>query len=62
MTPETSSPSERQLDVSLGTLVRLKEMAVRAYNEAMTLGQPGSAGYWDGYIRAIDHVLEADGQ
>jgi hypothetical protein len=62
MTPETSSPSERQLDVSLGTLTRLKEMAVRAYNEAMSASQPGSAGYWDGYIRAIDHVLEADGQ
>lgn len=62
MTHETSSSSEPLLDVSHETVKRLKEMAMRSYNDAMTNGQSTVASWWDGYLRACDHILEADGQ
>jgi hypothetical protein len=62
MTHATSSSSELPLDVSHETVKRLKEMAMRSYNDAMTNGQSTVASWWDGYLRACDHILEADGQ
>jgi hypothetical protein len=62
MTHATSSSSELPLDVSHETVERLKEMAMRSYNDAMTNGQSTVASWWDGYLRACDHILEADGQ
>lgn len=60
MTPATSNPIDGgQIDVSVGTI---KRMLIDAY-EKSTEGQRSGAGYvaayWDGYIRALQHVLEA---
>lgn len=63
-TPETSdsfSP-DRPLDVSVGTVRRLLDMAYRHYLEAARINSEPILDYWDGYIRACKHILEAEGQ
>ncbi len=63
-TPETfaSFNPERELEVTVGTIKRLLEMAYRQNNEAARTDAKSVLCYWDGYIRACKHVLEADGQ
>lgn len=62
-TPETSDFSEdRQLDVSVGTLKRLKIFAFRQYNQAIKDGAHSVSSYWDGYIRACSHIIEAENE
>jgi hypothetical protein len=62
-TPATSDFSdERQLDVSVGTLKRLKIYAYKHYNQAVKDGAFSLASYWDGYIRACTHVIEAENE
>jgi hypothetical protein len=62
-TPETSGFSEdRQLDVTVGTLKRLKIFALRQYNQAVKDGAHSVSSYWDGYIRACSHIIEAEGE
>jgi hypothetical protein len=64
MTSETSKSNdeERQLDITLGTVKRFLLMGYEHYNEAMRDGHHTVAGYWDGYIRCCQHILEAEGQ
>ena len=64
MTYETSKQNDddRQIDVNIGTCKRLLIDAYKRYNEAVKDGAHHVASYWDGYIRGIQHVLEADGQ
>lgn len=64
MTSETSEQfnEERQLDVTVGTVKRLLIMGYDHYNDAMKGEAHGIASYWDGYIRALQHVLEAENQ
>lgn len=61
MTPETSTlPNDGgPIDTTVGTAKRLLEMAYRHYNDATRDGAHSAASYWDGYIRGIQHVLEA---
>jgi hypothetical protein len=63
-TPETSVSfnPERELEVTVGTVKRLLEMAYKHYNEAARIDSKSIIDYWDGYIRACKHILEADGQ
>jgi len=62
-TPETSDFSEdRQLDVTVGTLKRLKIFAFRQYNQAVKDGAHSVSCYWDGYIRACSHIIEAENE
>jgi hypothetical protein len=62
-TPETSDFSEdRQLDVTIGTVKRLKIFALRQYNQAVKEGAHSVTSYWDGYIRALGHLIEAEGE
>jgi len=61
MTAETSDFSEdRQLDVTVGTLKRLKIYGYKHYNQAIKDGAMTAASYWDGYIRACSHIYEAE--
>jgi len=53
---------ERQLDVTLGSIKRSLEMAVEQYNECMKNGHVASSSFWNGYIRAMQHVLEMENQ
>jgi hypothetical protein len=64
MTPETSSRSDDdiQVDVTVGLCKRLLIDAYRRYNEATKDGAHHVASYWDGYIRGIQHVLEAQNE
>ena len=63
MTPAMSEfNEERQLDVSVGTLKRLKIYAYKHYNQAIKDGAFSLASYWDGYIRACTHVIEAENE
>ena len=60
-TPETSDFSdERQLDVTVAVLKRLKIYGYKHYNQAIRDGAMTVAAYWDGYIRALGHVIEAE--
>lgn len=63
MTTETLNPSEeRQLDVSVGTIKRLKTMAMDRYNDAVRTGHRAGQDYHLGYMRALTHVLEAENE
>jgi hypothetical protein len=62
-TSEISDFSEdRQLDVTIGTVKRLKIFALRQYNQAVKEGAHSVTSYWDGYIRALGHLIEAEGE
>lgn len=63
-TPATSVSSnpERDLEVTVGTIKRLLEMAYSHYNQAVKDDAKYVITYWDGYICACRHILEADGQ
>lgn len=61
MTSATSELNEeRQVDVTVGTIKRLLIMAYDGYNSAEKEGAQRAAAYWDGYIRALQHVLEQE--
>jgi hypothetical protein len=51
---------DRQLDVTLSTLKRLKIYAYDQYGQAIKDGAMSAASYWDGYIRACTHIIEAE--
>lgn len=53
---------DRQLDLSIGVVKKLLLDAYDRYNEGMRDNAHYVASYWDGYIRALQHVIEADGQ
>lgn len=55
------NPSDEALldGVTIGTCKRLLDLAYRNYNSAMKDGAHIASAYWDGYIRGIQHVLEA---
>jgi len=60
MTRETSNPSDNdQIDTTVGAAKRLLIMAHTQYNEAMKEGAMHRSSWWDGYIRGIQHILEA---
>ena len=60
-TPETSDFSDdRQLDVTIGTIKQLKIFAYRQYNQAIKDGAHVVSSYWDGYLRACNHIIEAE--
>ena len=62
-TSATSDFSEdRQLDVTIGTVKRLKIFAYRQYNQAVKEGAHSVSSYWDGYLRALSHLIEAEGE
>lgn len=56
------STEEVQLEVTVATCKRLLEMAYKAYTDCARDDQRSSMSYWDGYIRGIQHVLEAHNQ
>lgn len=63
MTSETLQWAEdRQIDVSIGVIKRLKMFGLKHYNECMVSGAIAAASYWDGYMRALSHVLEAENE
>lgn len=49
---------EEPIDVSRRALVRLRNMALRHYNE--TVEGSFTQGYWNGYIRALEHIIEME--
>lgn len=64
-THETSSfpnaeDENRQLDVSIGVVKRLLLFAYEHYNEAYKSNAVGVMSYWDGYIRACQHIIEQE--
>ena len=52
----------RQVDLTIGTLKSMKMWAHEQYNVAMRDGGINRAMYWDGYIRALQHIVEQEGQ
>ena len=51
---------ERQLDVTVGLVKRLKIFALEQYNQASKDEAKAAVSYWDGYMRALAHVIEAE--
>jgi hypothetical protein len=51
---------ERQVDVTIGMIKRLKMYGLEQYNQAMKDDAKAAISYWDGYMRALTHVIEAE--
>ena len=51
---------ERQLNVTVGVIKRLKIFALEQYNQAAKDDAKAAVSYWDGYMRALAHVIEAE--
>ena len=49
---------EEPVDVSRRALVRLRDMALGHYGE--TVEGSFTQGYWNGYIRALEHIIEME--
>jgi hypothetical protein len=49
---------EDPIDVSRRALVRLREMALGHYDE--TVEGSFTQVYWNGYIRALEHIIEME--
>lgn len=63
MTSETSELNEeKKLDVTVGTIKRLLIDAYARYNDGVKDGAHYVSSYWDGYIRALQHVLEQEAE
>ena len=50
----------RQLDATIGLIKRLKIFALEQYNQAVKDDAKAAVSYWDGYMRALAHVIEAE--
>jgi hypothetical protein len=57
-----SQQSEEQLDVDRAAIKRCLIDAHRRRNTAEQEGAACVASYWNGYIRAMQHVLEMEGE
>ena len=53
--------TERNLDVSVSSINSLLVDAYGRYEKAFRAGDPDQR-YWDGYIRALHHVIEMEDQ
>ena len=57
---------EPTIDVSKRSIIRLREFGVQSLTEARELMAGGELLkkeiYWDGYIRAIEHILEMENE
>jgi hypothetical protein len=51
---------ETPVDISRETLVRLRKRAIGCYRE--TVEGSFTNGYWNGYIRAIEHMIEMENE
>lgn len=51
---------EEPIDVSRRALVRLREMALGHYGE--TVEGSFTQGYWNGYVRALEHIIEMENE
>lgn len=49
---------EDPIDVSRRALIRLRDMALGHYGE--TVEGSFTQGYWNGYIRALEHIIEME--
>jgi hypothetical protein len=49
---------EEPVDISRRALIRLREMALRHYDE--TVNGSFTQGYWNGYVRALEHIIEME--
>lgn len=50
---------EKPIDVSRASVVRLRDHAVRRMNQ-LSQSRMSERCFWDGYVRAIEHVLEME--
>lgn len=53
--------TDRKLDVSVEAVKKLLIDAYGNYEKAFRAGDSDQR-YWDGYIRALHHVIEMEGQ
>lgn len=60
MPPLDKYRPERQLDVTVDCVKRLILFGDERYTDAFRRGDVRDQMYWDGYIRALHHVLEAE--
>ena len=52
------SKGEEPIDVSRRALVRLRTMALQHYDQ--TVEGSFTQGYWNGYVRALEHIIEME--
>lgn len=51
---------ETPVDISREAVVRLKNHALTSYDE--TVEGSSTNGYWNGYIRALEHIAEMENE
>ncbi len=51
-----------ELEILTGDIKSLLIWGYESYNDSFKQGNNKEAMYWDGYIRALHHVLEGIGQ
>lgn len=54
--------NQSEMSLLTGDIRRLLIWAYESYSTAFSKGNVGESMYWDGYIRALHHVLEGIGQ
>lgn len=53
---------QSEMNLLTGDIRRLLIWAYESYSKAFSNGDTAESMYWDGYIRALHHVLEGIGQ
>ena len=60
------SSGDQRIDVSKNSILRLREWSVKSLQggreELEGIALDNVEVYWDGYIRAIDHILEMENE
>lgn len=54
--------NQSEMSLMTGDIRRLLIWAYESYSDAFEKGNTAESMYWDGYIRALHHVLEGIGQ
>lgn len=54
--------NQSEMSLMTGDIRRLLIWAYESYSTAFSKGDVKESMYWDGYIRALHHVLEGIGQ
>jgi hypothetical protein len=53
--------AEQPIDVDRAAIVRLKDHALRRMNQ-LPQSRVNERCFWDGYVRAIEHVLDMESE
>lgn len=59
--PFANTMAEQPIDVDRAAIARLKDHALRRMNQ-LPQSRVSERCFWDGYVRAIEHVLDMENE